>query len=229
LKKIIAWEKLFDKVSDFKLKQGITSFVNPHSLLILKDHEEIVTNVDYWHIDGISLVKKVNNKFNKSISRYSFDDTSLAPVIFKLAKNNRLKIGIVGTKQEILYSTIHNLERKYSVKIDYFRNGYFNSEEEINASIKEINDHGIEIVICGMGTPFQENYLIKLKKSGWNGFGFSCGGYLHQISEKENYYPHIFDKLNLRWLYRIIKEPKLLKRYMINYPISFILLNKMDR
>jgi N-acetylglucosaminyldiphosphoundecaprenol N-acetyl-beta-D-mannosaminyltransferase len=71
-----------------------------------------------------------------------------------------------------------------------------------------------------MGSPNQENFLIELANEGWNGSGYTCGGFFHQTSKKGiQYYPTWCDKYNLRWMYRMYDEPKLIKRYVWHYPI----------
>jgi len=218
-----AWEHLVTNVADFNMKEGVTSFINPYSMYLLKDKSNLVSRVDYWHIDGISLVHIINLIKRKKVSRYSFDETSIAPKIFKFAKEKKYKIAIIGTKPELINKAIHNIEKKYEIKIDYYRNGYFLNDDEVNGTIEKILNHNVKIVICGMGTPLQEAFLLKLKSKNWEGYGYTCGGYLHQTSQNISYYPSFFDKYNIRWAYRIYTEPKLLLRYFYLYPKFFIL------
>jgi len=217
-----SWKIISSKVCDFKMSKGITSFVNPYSMLVLEDNESLARDVDQWCVDGISLVIFFLKVEKIKISRFSFDDSSLAPIVFNFAKKSNKTIAIIGTNEFFINKAVHTIESKFDVKVSYHRNGYFNNIIDLQECINTINKKKIDIVICGMGTPFQEDFLIKLKKSGWHGYGFTCGGYLHQIATKENYYPVFFDKLNIRWIYRIIDEPKLLKRYFYLYPLFFI-------
>lgn len=216
------WEKIVSKVDNFKIRKGATSFINPYSLLILKDQNEVASEIKYWCVDGISLVNKINSYFGKNIKRFSFDDTSVAPIVFQFAKESKLKIAIIGTTEEYLHKSVACLKRKYGIEVAYSRNGYFLSDAEKKKCFAEIIAKNIEMVVCGMGTPYQELFLIELQEKGWDGFGFTCGGYLHQIAKKENYYPRLFDKLNIRWIYRIIDEPRLFKRYGFDYPRFFV-------
>jgi exopolysaccharide biosynthesis WecB/TagA/CpsF family protein len=216
------WDIIISKTDNFKMRKGISSFVNPYSMLVLEDKQLVAEAVDYWYVDGISLVKCFVKHEGKDISRFSFDDTSLAPVIFAFAKSNNKSIAVIGTKEIIIQKAVRVIENKFKINISYYRNGYFKNEIELQECFDTIFNKNIEIVICGMGTPYQEDFLIQLKKTGWDGYGFTCGGYLHQSAIKESYYPVFFDKLNIRWIYRIIDEPKLIKRYFYLYPVFFI-------
>lgn len=214
-----AWDIILSKIAKFKIKRGITSFVNPYSMLLLEQEKYIAEKVDYWYVDGTSLIIILKLFFKKKCTRQSFDETSIAPSVFHFAKENQLKIAIVGTKEEYIKNAVNNIEDKHDINVTYYRNGYFNSEEELNECYKIILSKEIDIVICGMGTPYQEQFLIGLVNKGWEGYGFTCGGFLHQSEKKANYYPNFFNKLNLRWVYRIIDEPKLIKRYTMYYSI----------
>ncbi|MEG9327954.1 WecB/TagA/CpsF family glycosyltransferase [Salinimicrobium catena] len=219
------WTTTINKTVDFEQKPGLTSFINPYSFLLLENEYEIAEKIDFWHIDGISLVKAINRSFSKNERRLSFDDTSLAPIVFNFSKENNLKIAIIGTEEKYIHKAVHNIQRKHDVNIDFYRNGYFKNEQEKLDCYQILIEKNIDVVISGMGTPHQENFLIGLKERGWNGYGYTCGGYLHQIASSETYYPTLFNKLELRWLYRIIDEPKLVKRYLVYYPLFFFKFN----
>jgi len=213
-----SWDILTEKLSPFQISEGITSFINPYSMLILRREPDVSKNVNNWYVDGVSLVFLINSFFKKKIRRYSFDDSSVAPVVFNFARSNNLPIAIIGTKQEALIKAVEVLKAKYCIDIKYYRDGFFKSQSEIEDTIKEIKKQNVKMVICGMGTPHQEKFLINLKNNNWLGYSYTCGGYLHQIAKKPYYYPSFFDKHNLRWVYRICDEPKLISRYLFKYP-----------
>lgn len=213
------WSTIINKTDVFEFRLGLTSFVNPYSMLVLEKEPEVCEAIDYWCLDGISLVKLFEITFKRNYHRLSFDETSLAPKVFQFARKNELKIAIVGTEERFIHSAIKNIEKLHEVEITYYRNGYFKSISEVSECLNRIIQTEIDVVIAGMGTPHQEKFLIALKERGWSGYGFTCGGYLHQSLKEQKYYPTIFDKLNIRWLYRIIDEPKLFSRYFLNYPL----------
>jgi len=223
------WFCILNKINRFTFEKGIYSFINPYSFLLLENKMELSDKVDFWLVDGISLVNYLNKNLNLNISRHSFDETSLAPLIFNYAKQLNLKIAIIGTKKDVIDEAVANISSRHSINIEYSRNGYFNNSAEREECYSVIINRGIELVICGMGTPFQESFLIGLKEKGWNGYGFTCGGYLHQISKKVDYYPKFVDTYNLRWVYRIYDEPRLIKRYFFYYPLFFLKFGKFLR
>lgn len=214
-----AWDLAFSKVQDFTIKRGVNSFINPFSLLKLGETENLVEGIDFLYVDGIALVKFIKMFFGKTVGRYSFDDSSIAPDVFKFVHANNLQLAILGTTQTNLEKSVRILEKRYGFKVAFARNGFFENEQEKAAVINQIANGKYDVVVCGMGTPLQEKFLIQLKEAGWNGYGYTCGGYLHQLATKEKYYPKFFDKLNIRWIYRIYDEPKLFHRYFVLYPV----------
>lgn len=86
----------------------------------------------------------------------------------------------------------------------FVRNGYFSNEDEYMETVNGMLDSAI--VVVGMGAGKQEKFLRDLRSSGWKGTGFTCGGYFDQYVDAngERYYPVIVDKMNLRWLYRLL-------------------------
>lgn len=226
---------LIENLNNFVVSQkGATSFINCYSFLeLMKLEYSTLQKIDHWHIDGIILVKIINFFKKEKIQRYSFDFTSIAGKVFKNSEISGKKVAIIGTTEDNLKKFIEFLNNEYKeLNITYSRNGYFQSGSETKKVITKIRKLNPDIIIVGMGTPYQERFIVSLKEYGIKSKIYTCGGFMHQTAQKgKNYYPEFFDKLNIRWLYRIIDEPKLIYRYAFLYPISvflivFILLKK---
>lgn len=197
-------------------KHGVFSFVNPYSYLTLRKCGNI--KIDGLYVDGFLLAKLVTF-FYKKVNVYSFDNSSLAQYVFNFAAENNHSIYIVGERAHVLQSFIKSVKNKFH-RIDIIGSsqGYLNSDTEKNAVINDIIILKPDIVIVGMGTPTQEFFLELIKNKGFKGKAFSCGGFIRQASIKFDYFPKRSKKFNIRWLYRIFKEPHTIKRYLIFYP-----------
>lgn len=205
-------------------KDSIITFLNPFSYLFFRKNTKLFQNFDLILIDGISLVVLCKIITSKVI-RYSFDMTSIAPIVFNYCISNKKNIYFIGSREKTINNFIGVIEEGFpGLDIVGFRNGYFKNNSERESVIKQISQVNPDMIIVGMGTPYQEEFLIDLKKVGWQGTGYTCGGFIHQTALGLIYYPYFINKFNLRWLYRIYKEPKLLKRYLFYYPLSFFLL-----
>lgn len=199
---------------------GIYTFLNPYSYLAARENPQQLNDFKSIYIDGSSLCWLLR-LINIKTTRRSFDMTSLAPYVLGESENKGLSLFIIGGEPGVAESATSCFREEYpKLKISGIRSGYFCSPAERDSTIIDIFNKSPDILIVGMGTPLQEKFLIDLRKMGWNGVGFSCGGFLHQTASKgPTYYPKLINKLNLRWLYRIYDEPKLIKRYAFYYPL----------
>ena len=200
----------------------LTTFLNPFSYLGLRKTKKDLKDFNI-KIDGGLLVVLLK-LFGFNSKRESFDMTSLAPVIFNKAIGDKKSIYFVGTKPKVIDIAVKNIKEKFpELNICGYNHGYIKKEDReniFNTIIRIRPDY----VICGMGTPLQEDFLIDLQARGWNGEGYTCGGFLHQTADKIQYYPYLINKLGLRAFYRMYDEPKLLFRYFIDYPKAIVVI-----
>jgi exopolysaccharide biosynthesis WecB/TagA/CpsF family protein len=205
-----------------------TIFLNPYSYLLLRTQPHLLKNVGRVGIDGQLLVKILSLLWRKKIDRVSFDMTSFAPVVFEHAQRFQERVYIIG-------STSENVQRAIDVLCNFYpklivcgsRNGYFSDDDDRVSTFLEIIDSKADVLICGMGTPHQERFLCDLFRLGWRGASYTCGGFLHQTATRGvAYYPAWVNKYHLRWAYRILDEPKLVKRYFFQYPLAIFFVVK---
>ena len=207
--------------------KGIYTFLNPVSYLDALKHKELFTSFDGIFADGGLLAKAIKLGYGEAVKRRSFDMTSLAPIVFSYAAKTGKSVAIVATKQEMLEKAVANLEKSFQgLNIVYYRNGYFRDEQEMDDEAKKIVSLNLDILIVGMGIIKQEQFLLKVRDAGYQGIGFTCGGFIHQTAQdKAEYYPDWVDKYGLRFVYRMYKEPHTRKRYAkaaLVFPVRFM-------
>lgn len=210
----------------FLQKKRIYTFLNPVSYLIALDNKTLFEQFDGIFADGSILVAAIKILYRKTVSRRSFDMTSLAPELLSFAEQNKKSIYIVASKQEQVEKAVDIFKERYpNLQISGYRNGYFTSDSEMDKEAKYITEINPDFLIVGMGALMQERFLIKVKLNGFQGIGFTCGGFIHQTSKDEiEYYPVWANKLNLRFVYRMYKEKHTRKRYIqaaFLFPIRF--------
>ena len=207
--------------------KGIYTFLNPVSYLDALKHKELFTSFDCIFADGGLLVKAIKIAYGATVKRRSFDMTSLAPIVFSYAAKAGKSVAIVATKQEMVEKAVANLKKSFKgLNISYYRNGYFKGEQEMDDEAKKIVSLHPDILIVGMGVIKQEQFLLKVRNAGYQGIGFTCGGFIHQTAQdKAEYYPDWIDKHGLRFVYRMYKEPHTRKRYAkaaLVFPVRFM-------
>lgn len=218
------------EINNFKLDnifdKKLHTFVNPYSYYVLEESKVYLDEFKIYS-DGILLVEMYNLLHKDKISRYSFDFTSLAPVIFNYAAENNLKVALIGGTSDEIKKAVHLMENKFKkMNISYYHHGYI--KDSFESIIDEIRNSDADIVIAGLGTPMQEEFILECSKGIPNlKFAFTCGGFLSQVSSNENYFHPFFDKLHLRWLQRFFRHSYVRKRVLVDYP-KFVLRYMMD-
>jgi len=198
----------------------LMTFANPATaILASRNHEfrKALTEFDLVAPDGIGMVMAMQMLHRRPALRLSFDSTSLAPFVFRLAVDNGITIGLSGGVSGVAEAAGERLSLAYpGLRIAATFDGYGDHD----AAVEVITNLAPGIVIVGMGAPLQEQFLLKLVRNGWVGLGFTCGGYLDQLSLKgPDYYPAWVHEYNIRSAYRLIMEPRRLwRRYLLDYP-----------
>ena len=192
----------------FMDKGKIYTFLNPVSYLMALDRKDLFGQFDGIFADGSILVAAIRLLYGITVKRRSFDMTSMAPELFRFAENNGKMLYIVASKQEQVEKAVEIFKERYpKLKFMGCRNGYFVSEQEMDAEAKHITQVNPDFLIVGMGALMQERFLLKVRNAGFQGIGFTCGGFIHQTANNEiEYYPLWIDRMNLRFVYRMYKE-----------------------
>jgi len=200
----------------------VVTFANPYSYYKLLD-EGLDKKFDYIFADGISLVVLYNLFSKKSIRRYSFDFTSVAPVVLRYCVERDLSIALVGGTSTEVDGAARLIESTFpGVNVGLATPGFFATEAERNACFDNLKTSGIEVLICGMGTPLQEHFVLGARdRVPTLKVGFTCGGFLSQIASRDQYHSPLMSKLHLRWLQRAIRHSHVRKRLLTDYPKFF--------
>jgi N-acetylglucosaminyldiphosphoundecaprenol N-acetyl-beta-D-mannosaminyltransferase len=196
----------------------LVTFVNPYAWRIGRarpDFPRMLAGFDLVLPDGIGVVKALAWARNIEAARLSFDASSLyLPVLDRLGRDGR-RLFVIGAAPGVAERAVARLRAEFpDVAVAGCLDGFRPLDEAATAILAAAPD----VVLCGMGAPHQERLLLELRRRGFTGVGFTCGGFLDQLAEKERYYPAWIDKAELRWLYRLCREPRrLLRRYTLDY------------
>lgn len=191
--------------------------INPEMIMNAqknKDFFHIVNNSDMNIIDSVGV--KIALKL-KGINQNQIRGVDFARLLVKEAAQKNLKIAFIGAKEEVIKKTCENFLKQYpSLNIVYSRNGYFNNDEDI---IEEIKQKAPDIVLVGLGSPRQEEFITKLKTQLQGAAMVGIGGAFDVFSGLIKEAPKIYQKLGLEWLYRTILQPERFKRIFPVLPL----------
>lgn len=226
VRKIIESESLSDR-DIFECRGMDYTFLNPVSYLEARECPDIFLRMRGVFADGNLLAKAIDLKHGSMVSRRSFDMTSLAGRLFIHASDTGKSVYFVGASDEEIGSAGDIIGRQYPrLDIAGMRGGYFRDACEVKSACEEIVRRNPAFVIVGMGVCRQEKFLAALRSAGYGGIGFTCGGFFSQLAAYGlDYYPRWVNRLNLRFIYRFIKEPHTRRRYVsafFKFPLKFL-------
>lgn len=222
--------KVIVSKDDVFLDHKDISFLNYASFYDLWKKDKALLKKLAFCCDGILMSKLVSFITSREIQRLSFDLTSIAKTIFSHALRNKKSIAIIGaTESENEVFVQKMIERYEGINIKVSCSGYFDNYQK-QRLFDEIIEKNIDICVIGLGALKQEQFILGLREAGYSGYSFSCGGFIRQEATSDRaYYPPVFDKLNIRWLYRMYKEPHTIKRYLFIYPKSLLKIVRLSK
>lgn len=187
---------------------------NPEIILAtLKDEnlKNIINAADFSLADGFGL-KLAGILKGEKIIRITGSDLSLK--ILSLAEKNNYKVAIIIWEKGLSSVEKVNaaLKRKY-VNLDF---AVYKSPRESSLSkelIKKINDYSPAILFVALGFPEQEKVVAgNLTDFKDVNLALGVGGTFDFITGKKRRAPRLFRYLGLEWLWRLIIQPKRIKR-----------------
>lgn len=208
-----------------KIKTNKKMFIitaNPETFSYAKNEEEISKMLLDENViivpDGIGIVKAAQILGIDVKER--IPGIEIAQKILEYGNEYQKSLYLFGAKQEVLDSLKEKIVKEYPyINLLGATNGYVeNKEKEYQKIIKLKPD----LVLVALGIPAQEKLIYKYLNEFKKGIFVGVGGSFDVLSGTKKRAPKIFRKLNIEWLYRIMKEPKRIKRFY-NNNIKFIL------
>jgi exopolysaccharide biosynthesis WecB/TagA/CpsF family protein len=195
------------------------TFVNPFAYYVYgrdADYRTALSRFDAIAADGIGVVLAKRLLGQHPCYRVSFDGTSFAPMFMSVMENRGLRVALVGGAPQVSEgAATHFLNAHPRLRIVLTADGY---EVQVPVLASELAAAKVDAVVLGMGIPAQEKTAMWLRENGWDGITITCGGYFDQIVAGRAYYPSWVNRLNIRFLYRLYKEPRRLwRRYLVHY------------
>lgn len=206
----------FMKTIEDKIIRSEKAFVitaNPETLMIGKETSEFDTilksNDTIIVPDGIGVVKAAG------ILGYDVKErvtgVEIVQRLLEILNEQSKSLYLMGAQQEVLEKFVARIHAEYSnVQIVGYQNGYI---EDKDAAFEEIVKLQPDVVLVALGIPVQEMLIYKHYDKFEKGIFVGVGGSFDVLSGTKKRAPKIFIKLNLEWLYRIVREPKRIKRF----------------
>jgi N-acetylglucosaminyldiphosphoundecaprenol N-acetyl-beta-D-mannosaminyltransferase len=134
--------------------------------------------------------------------------------LLRLASKHHLKIGILGGPKDIL-ATQKELEKRFkNIKITIWSGFYEESSE--SELVDDIASKNLDVLFCAMGFPKQEKFIVKYQNKLNAKVLIGEGGSFDydQLGGSIKRAPAWMRKLSLEWLWRLIIQPKRIRRQL---------------
>jgi N-acetylglucosaminyldiphosphoundecaprenol N-acetyl-beta-D-mannosaminyltransferase len=164
--------------------------------------------------DGIGIVLAAKLLYGIKIQRVP--GCEFMQNVCLLAQKYGYKIYIYGAKELVNKGAVKKLrDRLPGIKIVGHCHGYW-PENNMDQLVRQINESGAQILFLALGSPKQERWIARYR-SKLNNVKVcqGIGGTLDVINGNIKRAPDLFCHLGIEWLYRLIVEPKRIKRQKV--------------
>ncbi|AZN38673.1 WecB/TagA/CpsF family glycosyltransferase [Paenibacillus albus] len=189
---------------------------NPEIVMAARTNAElraIVQAADLITPDGIGVVLAARWQGDHVPERVTGYDMLVR--LLEGAKNQPFSLYVVGADEETNAKAVGIIQERYQgVTIAGRHNGFFNAEQEA-AIVADIEQKRPDMVIVALGAPGAEKWIYKHKSRIKAKVAFGVGGSLDVIAGKVKRAPVIWQKLNVEWLYRLLKQPSRWRRQLV--------------
>ncbi|MED3564458.1 WecB/TagA/CpsF family glycosyltransferase, partial [Bacillus xiapuensis] len=197
--------------------KGVKAFVvtaNPEIVMYARedrDYHKIVQEADYVVPDGAGIIlaaKILNTPLQERVTGYD-----LTVRLLELSNQNAWRVYLLGGKEETNQKAVANICKQYpNLVMAGSHNGYFKGEE--NRIADEIKAANADIVFVAIGFPRQEKWISAHYSSFSKGIFMGVGGSIDVLAGEVNRAPEVWQKLNLEWFYRLVKQPSRWRRML---------------
>ncbi|GFN34317.1 WecB/TagA/CpsF family glycosyltransferase [Tepidimicrobium xylanilyticum] len=222
----ITLEEASRTVEEYLMEDGLKTISTPNTEIVMnaKDDEylrRIINESDLVIPDGIGLI--YGSRIRKKPLKERVTGFDLSIKLLEIANKKGYSLFLLGGKEGVAKRAGENIKIKYpNIRLAGYHHGYFKGshtghkdyEEELEI-IDKINKSKPDIIFVGFGFPRQEIWIAENKNRIYGKVIIGNGGTMDILSGDSKRAPEIFQKLGLEWLYRLIREPKRIKRQVV--------------
>jgi N-acetylglucosaminyldiphosphoundecaprenol N-acetyl-beta-D-mannosaminyltransferase len=182
---------------------------------------QFYAGADYIHIDGMSLVWLGNTVGLPLKRRDRATSVDFLPLLLEQAVEHGWRIFYLGSKPGIADKGAATLLKRYPGLQIQTRHGHFDADQSCKENkevLAQINAYAPNILFVGMGMPRQEMWILENQPNLNANVIFPAGALMDYMAGEISTPPRWLASLYLEWLYRLVSEPKRLRRRYLVEP-----------
>lgn len=210
-------EEALAKAIGFLSSEGVSKIYTPNPEIIMTANEDgefmkILNEADLCTADGIGVV--YGAKILKKAVPCRVAGFDLTCNLLEYMKDTEDGVFLFGAKPGVAEIAAKRLEKKYpGLKVCGTNDGYF-TDDDVPAIIEKINASGAKLLLVCLGAKKQEKWISDYQnKLETIRLCMGVGGTIDVFAGNVKRAPKIFIKLNLEWLYRLLKQPSRIGRF----------------
>ncbi len=212
-----------DRAYELSRSRNSAYAVTPNALILRNSmsNNELKTAIEEAELvlpDGIGVLlsAKIQGRlFKERVAGIDF----AAALISRLAESGG-SLFLFGSAPGVAEKAAENIEKDFEgIKILGVNDGYTYDKSEL---IKKINSLSPDFLLCCLGSPKQELWMLENKAKLRVGIMAGLGGSLDVFSGNIKRAPKLMRKLGLEWLYRIIIEPQRARELGTMFSLIFL-------
>lgn len=176
-----------------------------------KQYREAVDTADYVIPDGAGIL--VAAKYMKQPMKERVAGYDVMRDLLAYANQQRLSCYFLGATEEVNRKAVEEAEREYpNLKIAGRHHGFFDLDDA--SIVEDVRASGADIVFVARGLPRQEIWTARHFDKFEKGVFMGVGGSIDVLAGEVKRAPDFWIRLNLEWLYRLLKQPFRYKRIL---------------
>ncbi|MDM5332377.1 WecB/TagA/CpsF family glycosyltransferase [Ureibacillus composti] len=203
--------KVFERI-ETKEKSLIVA-INPEKIIKANEDpalKKLLNEAEFQIPDGIGVILASKIQKGQITSRVTGVDMMLR--LCQEAAKRKKPIFLYGGKPGVADKATVKLRELYpGIIVAGTQDGY---EKDQNKVIEKINEAKPDLLFVAMGSPKQENWINANRDQLHPTIYQGVGGSFDVLAGTVKRAPEAFQKVGMEWFYRLMKEPKRLKRQL---------------
>lgn len=190
-----------------------------------KKYKSIVQSADYVVPDGIGVILAAKHKREPLKERIAGFD--VMKDMLQLANESGASCFFLGSSEEANAEAVKNIRKQYpGLKVAGCHHGYFDLNDQAIGELVQKAEP--DFIFVALGFPKQEEWIEQNYYRFSKGIFMGVGGSLDVFAGKVKRAPDFWIKLNVEWLYRIVKQPFRWKRILPVFKFMWLVYTRRD-
>lgn len=219
--------RLFPKLINHEKCFVVTA--NPELVMKTKENDaykQSINKADYIVPDGVGILMAA--QFMKKPLRERIAGSDITFELLAFAEAKRLSCYFLGASEKVNKKVVEEVKRMYpNLQVAGRKHGFFELDDP--AVVADVQQAKPDVIFVALGLPRQENWIANNIDQFSKGLFLGIGGTFDVIAGEVNRAPHFWIRLNLEWLYRLIKQPFRFKRILKVFEFMMRVVLKRDK